>query len=104
MGPICSVRRLAIARSSAASTLAATCPRRHLKAWVVSAVATNSRCAWKSSDGSMVRVPVPRVYAPVSIIEEEIISEQRNLTQKLLGVHLTEGDLVNASQQPIPRW
>src|SRR5215216_163409 len=94
MGPICSVRRLAIARRSAASTLAATCPRRHLKAWVVSAVATNSCCAWRSSDGSMVRVPVPRIYAPVSIIEEENMSEPRNLTQKLLGAHLTEGDLV----------
>src|ERR671917_2179043 len=94
MVPICSVRRRAIARRSAASTLAATCPRRHLKAWVVSAVATNSRCAWRSRDGSMVRVPVSRIYAPVSIIEEENMSEPRNLTQKLLSAHLTEGDLV----------
>jgi hypothetical protein len=47
-------------------------PRRHLKACVVSAVATNSRCAWRSSDRSMVRVPVPRIYAPDSIIEERI--------------------------------
>src|SRR5688572_5984901 len=94
MGPICSVRWRAIARKSAGSTLAATCPRRHLIAWVLSAVATNSRCAWRSSDGSMVRVPVPRICAPVSIIEEENMSEPRNLTQKLLGAHLTEGDLV----------
>jgi aconitate hydratase len=42
----------------------------------------------------MVRVPVPRIYAPASIIEEEDMSEPRNLTQKLLGAHLTEGDLV----------
>src|SRR5215203_530700 len=98
MGPICSVRRRANARSSAASTWAATCPRRHLKACVVSAVATNSRCAWRSSDGSMVRVPVPRIYAPASIIEEENMSEPRNLTQKLLGAHLTEGDLVSREE------
>jgi aconitate hydratase len=42
----------------------------------------------------MVRVPVPRIYAPDSIIEEENMSEPRNLTQKLLAAHLTEGDLV----------
>src|SRR5918992_803286 len=94
MGPICSVRWRAIARRSSAPILAATCPRRHLKAWVVSAVATNSRCAWRSSDGSMVRVPVSRIYAPVSIIEEETMIEPRNLTQKLLSAHLREGDLV----------
>src|ERR671916_3387964 len=94
MGPICSVRRRAIARRSSAPILAATCPRRHLKAWVVSAVATKSRCAWRSSDGSMVRVPVPRFCAPVSIIEEENMAEPQNLTQKLLGAHLAEGDLV----------
>src|ERR671916_2456771 len=98
MGPICSVRWRAIARRFAGSTLAATCARRHLIAWVVSAVATNSRCAWRSSDGSMVRVPVPRIYAPVSIIEEENMSEPRNLTQKLLGTHLTEGDLVSGEE------
>src|SRR3712207_1256322 len=74
--------------------LAAMCPRRHLKAWVVSAVATNSRCAWRSSDASMVRVPVPRFFAPVLIIEEENIAEPRNVTQKLRGAHLGEGDLV----------
>jgi aconitate hydratase len=42
----------------------------------------------------MVRVPVPRIYAPVSIIEEENMAEPQNLTQKLLDTHLTEGDLV----------
>jgi aconitate hydratase len=42
----------------------------------------------------MVRVPVPRIYAPVSIIEEENMAEPRNLTEKLLGARLTEGDLV----------
>ena len=42
----------------------------------------------------MVLVPVRVIYAPVSIIEEENMSEPRNLTQKLLGAHLTEGDLV----------
>jgi hypothetical protein len=42
----------------------------------------------------MVRVPVSRIYAPVSIIEEETMSEPRNLTQKLLSAHLREGDLV----------
>jgi aconitate hydratase len=46
----------------------------------------------------MVRVPVPRFYAPVSIIEEENMSEPRNLTQKLLGAHLTEGDLVSGEE------
>jgi Aconitase C-terminal domain/Aconitase family (aconitate hydratase) len=46
----------------------------------------------------MVRVPVPRIYAPVSIIEEENMSEPRNLTQKLLGTHLTEGDLVSGEE------
>jgi aconitate hydratase len=42
----------------------------------------------------MVRVPVPRFYAPLSIIEEENMAEPRNLTQKILGAHLAEGDLV----------
>jgi aconitate hydratase len=42
----------------------------------------------------MVRVPVPRFCAPVSIIEEENMAEPRNFTQKLLGAHLAEGDLV----------
>jgi aconitate hydratase len=42
----------------------------------------------------MVRAPVPGFYAPVSIIEEENMAEPRNLTQKLLGAHLAEGDLV----------
>jgi aconitate hydratase len=42
----------------------------------------------------VVRVPVSRIYAPVSIIEEETMSEPRNLTQKLLSAHLREGDLV----------
>jgi aconitate hydratase len=42
----------------------------------------------------MVRVAVSRIYAPVSIIEEEYMAEPRNLTQKLLGAHLAEGDLV----------
>jgi homoaconitase/3-isopropylmalate dehydratase large subunit len=42
----------------------------------------------------MVRVPVSRIYAPISIIEEEHMSEPRNLTQKLLGAHLTESDLI----------
>jgi len=42
----------------------------------------------------MVRAPVPRFYAPVSIIEEDSMAEPRNLTQKLLGAHLAEGHLV----------
>ena len=42
----------------------------------------------------MVRVPVSRIYAPVSIIEEETMIEPRNLKQKLLSAHLREGDLV----------
>jgi aconitate hydratase len=42
----------------------------------------------------MVRVPVPRICAPVSIIEEENMSEPRNVTRKLLGAHLAEGDHV----------
>src|SRR5688572_864494 len=42
----------------------------------------------------MLRVPVPRICVPVSIIEEENMSQPRNLTQKLLGAHLTEGDLI----------
>src|SRR5215210_7113176 len=33
-------------------------PEQLLRIWVISAVATNSRCAWRSSDGSMVRMPV----------------------------------------------
>jgi aconitate hydratase len=42
----------------------------------------------------MVRVIVPRLCALVSIIKEENMAEPRNLTQKLLGAHLAEGDLV----------
>jgi aconitate hydratase len=39
-------------------------------------------------------VPVPRFYAPASIIVEDDMDEPRNLTQKLLGAHLSGGDLV----------
>jgi aconitate hydratase len=42
----------------------------------------------------MGQVPVPRFFAPVSIIEEENMAEPQNLTQKLLSAHLADGDLV----------